>query len=124
MLHHALDDEVLVSILRSISRHLEVWVSLMRVEKIVEVLLETYRRLKEQTRKSPKPILALLQEASHYCILPPYLKESIEAELHEARKVSHLSVTVTESHNHLAPSLRLVFTFACPTYPPIHPRRP
>jgi hypothetical protein len=87
MLYHVLDDEVLVFTLRSISRHFEVWVRMARVERIVEVLLETYRRLREQTQKSPKSILALLRDIDHYCILPLHLKESIRVELSGARKV-------------------------------------
>jgi len=87
MLYHALDDEVLLSTLSSISRHLDVWVSMMQVERIVEVLLETYNRLREQTRKSSKPILALLQGIDRYCIIASHLREAIQVELNKARKV-------------------------------------
>ncbi|KIM29831.1 hypothetical protein M408DRAFT_22702 [Serendipita vermifera MAFF 305830] len=87
MLYHAMDDELLVSTVRSILRHLTTWISMSRVDRIVDVLLETNARLKEQTRKNAKPIISLLQELDRCCILSSNTKGRIQNELNEARKV-------------------------------------
>jgi len=62
---------------------------MMRMDRVVEVLVETYTRLKGQTGKSSKPILALLQELERSCTLTSRTKESIRTVLSEARQVSN-----------------------------------
>jgi hypothetical protein len=61
---------------------------MVKVDKIAEALLETNARLREQTRKSPKHLLMILSELSKSCAVAPVIRDRVEFEVAEARKVT------------------------------------